>query len=89
MYSDKSGNVYKQDSKGGVQQRSNNSWQSTSGNRATTSQVNQSSQARDRGNMRSTNAAASRPSSSYSGGRAGGGYSGGGGRMGGGGGGRR
>jgi hypothetical protein len=89
MYSDKSGNVYKQDSKGAVQQRSNNSWQSTSGNRAATSQVNQSSQARDRGNMRSTNAAASRPSS-YSGGRAGGGYSGGGGaRMGGGGGGRR
>lgn len=73
MYSDKSGNVYKQDSKGGVQQRSNNSWQSTSGNKASTSQVNKSSQQRDRGNMRSTNAASSRPSSSSFGGRAAGG----------------
>ncbi len=76
MYSDKSGNVYRKESNGDWQQRNNGSWQSSSNRQSSASQMDRSSQQRDRGNMRSSNASAySRPS--------GGGYSGGGARGGG------
>jgi hypothetical protein len=78
MYSDKSGNVYQKGSSGDWQQRNNGSWQSSSGNRqSSASQMDRSSQQRDRGNMRSSQASQARPS--------GGGYRGGGGSRGGGG----
>jgi hypothetical protein len=78
VYSDRSGNVYQKGSSGDWQQRNNGSWQSSSGNRqSSASQMDRSSQQRDRGNMRSSQATQSRPS--------GGGYRGGGGGRGGGG----
>jgi hypothetical protein len=79
MYSDRSGNIYKNDQSGNWQQRSNNSWQN-SNNASNRQQMDRSAQQRDRGTTRTNNAAYARPSSGYSGGSRGGGGGRGGGR---------
>lgn len=66
MYSDRSGNVYRNDKSGNWQQRSNNSWSNAgSSNRQ---QLDQSQQMRDRSNTR-TNQSRQNSSSSYGGSR--------------------
>jgi hypothetical protein len=50
VYSDRSGNIYRNDGSGNWQQRSNNSWNNSSSSR----DLDRSSQARDRGNTRSS-----------------------------------
>jgi hypothetical protein len=73
VYSDKSGNVYKKESSGNWQQRDNSSWKPASSNRKpSTQQMDRSSQMRDRGTMRSNQAAQSRPSTGSRGGAGGG-----------------
>jgi hypothetical protein len=78
MYSDKAGNVYKQNDKGGFDQRSNGGWNSASPSNS--NQMQRDAQNRDRGNTRQNNYQRSSPSRSGGGGgmRGGGGRGGGG-----------
>jgi len=70
MYSDKAGNVYRNDKSGNWQQRSNNSWQNSSS--SSRDQLNRSQQQRDRANTRTTQSSYHRSSGGYSGGSRGG-----------------
>jgi hypothetical protein len=63
VYSDKSGNVYQKNSSGDWQQRNNGSWESTSSNRTSSTNIDQSSQMRDRSDMRTNQATQSGSSS--------------------------
>jgi len=82
VYSDKQGNVYKQNDKGGWDQRSNGNWNSTSPSKnQNVNQMQRDSQMRDRSNSRQNYSPSSRPSGGGGGGmRSGGGSRGGGGR---------
>jgi hypothetical protein len=63
VYSDRSGNVYRNNGSGNWQQRSNNSWNNSAGSR----DLDRSSQMRDRGNSRSSYSGASAGSMSRGG----------------------
>ena len=78
VYTDRSGNVYRRDNSGNIQQRNNGQWNAGSGNRAgTQQQINQQYQSRQQGNRNynNYNNSRARGSSSY-GGRTSGSYGG-------------